>query len=101
MTCDELRTQLPGFHFAELGAEERREVEAHLVGCAACVGELIAFKRTVELAEQGPRPGERARQSLREAMAVELGLRWRWWERPAAVLLAATSVVVAISVAFQ
>ena len=96
MTCNELQGQLAAFHFGELPLDARNGIEAHLCGCLTCVRALLEFKRVVELAEGGPRPSETARQSLREAVATELGLRWHWWERPVALFVAASSVVLAV-----
>ena len=95
MTCEQTRNELPGFHFSELSVGARGEVEAHLVTCLACVTELVELKRAVELAEEGPRPSDRARQALREAVTANL-IPWRWWERPVAFFVAASSVVLAV-----
>lgn len=96
MTCDELKSQLPGFHFGELNLQVRAEVERHLLECPSCVRELISLKRVVELSEGGPRPSPEARRSLRAAVAAELELHWQWWERPVAFFVAASSVVLAV-----
>jgi anti-sigma factor RsiW len=98
MNCEQTKRALVAWHFAELSAVERREVEVHVAGCTACVAEFIALKRAVELAEEGPRPSASARTKLREAVAAELGLRWQWWERPVAFFVASASVLAALIV---
>jgi len=40
---DELQRSLGSYLLGALGPGERREVEAHLVGCAACREELVAY----------------------------------------------------------
>ena len=97
MTCDETKHELPGFHFSELSAGVRCEVEAHLVTCLSCVSDLVALKRAVELAQEGPRPSDLARRALRDAVTAQL-IPWRWWERPVAFFVAASSVVLAVLV---
>jgi hypothetical protein len=95
MTCDETKHELPGFHFGELSGVARSGVEAHLVTCLGCVSDLVALKRAIELAEEGPRPSDQARSALRAAVSAQL-VPWRWWERPVAFFVAASSVVLAV-----
>lgn len=100
MTCETTRAELLGFHF---GASEAREaVEAHLLGCRACVAEFLALKRDVELgALEAPRPRAQARASVRAAIAAELGVGPApapWWSaRPFAFAFAAAAVLVAMA----
>lgn len=100
MSCETIRRELIGFHFGELEATARAEVERHLVTCPACLGEFLSVKRDVELAgEVEERPSSSARSKLRAAVATELGLGPRtklWWERPLAYGLAAAALVVAM-----
>jgi anti-sigma factor RsiW len=100
MSCDEIGPLLPGFHFAALDAAERASVEEHLAGCPACVGEYLAVKRAIELAEDVPPPAPAVRARLRRAVAVELGLATelaprRPWERAVAFAFAGGAVVAA------
>ncbi len=98
MTCERVRPELTGFHFGAVEGDDRREVEAHLVACRACLEEYFELKRAVEGAdlEDGPSPASRAR--LRRAVADTLRREraWAWWERPLAVGLAAASVALAL-----
>ncbi len=96
MICQEVEVELVGYHFGVLSGEVRDEVEAHLSGCARCVRELIAVKRAIETASEAKRPSAKARARLREAVAQELGVSraWAWWERPLAIALAASIVLV-------
>lgn len=99
MNCDEVKGSLVGWHFADLEPGPRAEVEAHLPGCAGCVAEFMALKRSVELAEAGPRPSAAARARLREAVSVELmGPPRRWWEPIVTLGFATASVVFAVFV---
>lgn len=98
MTCAEVEHELVGYHFNALDDEARRGVEAHLCGCADCVRAYVELKRAVETSEAAPRPSDKARARLRQAVARELGIdsrKWAWWERPLAVAVAASVVLAA------
>lgn len=98
MTCVEVERELLAYHFNTLEPDARAKLEAHLVECAACVAEYIALKRAVEAGDDTPAPSEAARLRLRRAVAEELGIgekRWSWWERPLALAVAASIVLVA------
>jgi anti-sigma factor RsiW len=98
MTCAEVEQELVGYHFATLHDEARSEVEAHLAECQACVRAYVALKRAVETSEDAAGPSDAARLRLRRAVARELGIgkaKWSWWERPLAVAVAASIVLVA------
>lgn len=100
MTCDDVSERLVAFHFGALEAEERREVEAHLIVCPACVAEWLDVKRAIESGPepQGAKPALRAR--VRASVARELGVpaapkpRPRW-ERPIVFAFAAAAVLAA------
>jgi len=122
MTCDEIERELVGYHFATLedapsdsrrpassGSVDRRRVEEHLVSCAACVRAFVEIKRAIETSEEAPAPSPAARAKLRHAVARELDgaaadgkspttkradVRRTWWERPLAIALAASVVLV-------
>lgn len=101
MKCSEVRGELTPYHFGVISDDTRRDVEVHLLGCSACVKELVELKRAIELGEPGPAPGPAARARLRKAVARELGVRaprreWSWWERPAAFALAGSAVLVSV-----
>jgi len=101
MSCEQIRPELTGFHFAALDPDARRAVEAHLLGCRACLGEFLAVKRAVETADEGPSPSPASRARLRRAVADELrggrpASSWSWWERPLALGLAAACVTLAL-----
>jgi len=98
MTCGRIEPELVGYHFDALDEGTRGWVEEHLVGCPACVRAFVALKRAIETSEDvvGPSPDARAR--VRRAVARQLGAepaRWAWWERPAALAIAASVVLVA------
>src|SRR6185295_16092636 len=73
MTCDDVRSELIPYHFGVVSPEARPLIEAHLPGCPACVTELVALKRAIELAEDAPRPSDLARARLRAAVAGAIG----------------------------
>ena len=59
---------LPWYLSAQLSESERREVDAHLSGCAACRDELAELSelrtRTREMIEAAPAPGAHVRQRV-------------------------------------
>ena len=61
MKCDSVRDKLYELLFDLLGEEERREVEAHIQGCAACQAALEQARREQALlgrwAVPAPPPG--------------------------------------------
>lgn len=101
MSCAELQNELIGYHFGTLDDATRREVEAHLVACPACVQAFVELKRDIESGEVAPAPSEASRLRLRRAVAQELGLaprrRWSWWERPLAFTFAGAALVIALA----
>lgn len=99
MTCETIQPELAGYHFGALEDAARRQVEAHLVECPACVRSFVALKREIETAESGARPSPGVRDRVRQAVARELGIRprpWAWWERPLAFGFAGAAVMVAV-----
>ncbi|MBI5517277.1 MAG: hypothetical protein HY909_26125 [Deltaproteobacteria bacterium] len=99
MNCERAKPELLGFHFGMAEAEARGALEAHLLGCPACLREYLELKRAVELPEEIEAPSELSRARLRRAVAAELrrgAAPWTWWERPLAVGLAAASVWLAV-----
>jgi anti-sigma factor RsiW len=98
MTCQEIEQELVAYHFATLDAETRGRLEAHLVKCSACIAAFVDIKRAVETSEREAGPSAELRVRLRRAVSDELGLtrpRWVWWERPVAIAVAASAVLVA------
>ncbi len=97
MSCSEIEPDLVGYHFGALDEDARRRVEEHLVSCADCVRAFVETKRAIETSEEAPAPSDMARARLRRAVARELGvgLERTWWERPVAIALAASVVLVA------
>jgi anti-sigma factor RsiW len=98
MTCSHFQADLPGYHFAIIAPDARAALEAHLLACPDCLAAFIAVKRSLELADDAPRPSDAARARLRAAVAAELtrpARAWSWWERPLALTLAAAATVLA------
>lgn len=98
MSCERVRPELTGFHFGVVDDVTREDVELHLTGCPACLGEFLAIKRAVETSSTEPAPSELSRARLRRAVAAELGRSTRraWWERPVAFGVAAASLLLAL-----
>jgi anti-sigma factor RsiW len=85
------------WQLGELHGDERTTLERHLSTCTECVREFIALKRDVELAEDGPMPTFAAKEKLRHAVKLELGLvPGPWWERPVAFFVGTASVACAV-----
>ena len=91
-----IESELTGYHFGVLDDDTRRQVEAHLLECPECVKAFVEIKRAIETSEAAPAPSDAARAKLRRAVAREMGIAERtWWERPVAIALAASVVLVA------
>lgn len=99
MTCETFEPDLIAYHFAVLDDDARERVESHLGSCGACVRAFVELKRAIERADDAA-PAPRARAKLRDAVARELRIapasapRPRW-ERPIALALAASVVLLA------
>ncbi len=93
MICEEV--DVVAYHFGIVSDDERMTIEEHLFGCRACLRKYLDVKRSIETAEEGPRPSDAARTKLRRAVAIELSARPRgsWWERPVAIAAAACLVL--------
>jgi anti-sigma factor RsiW len=90
-----VESELTGYHFGVLDDETRRRVEEHLIECAECVRAFVEIKRAIETSEAAPAPSDAARARLRRAVQREMGIGERtWWERPVAIALAASVVLV-------
>src|SRR2546430_12091396 len=91
-----IENELTGYHFGVLYEEARERVERHLCECSECVRAYVEIKRAIETSEAAPVPSDAARARLRRAVQREMGLAERtWWERPVAIALAASIVLVA------
>jgi hypothetical protein len=101
MSCEQIRNEIPLYHYGELGQEEEERVEQHLAECAACGAELAqvrAFARKMTQFEAAvpddlllsaraglaralraadPQPAPRAAwiQHLRDWMNMGVGMR--------------------------
>src|SRR3954468_20424917 len=76
MDCGLIRPELVMFHFGDVDADTRDDIEEHLAGCAPCVRAFLALKREIETApEHGEVPRAAARDRLRRAVSAELATR--------------------------
>jgi len=101
MNCEKIRPELVAFHFGTVSDDARREVEAHLVGCPACLREYFEIKTEIETAAAVERPSPSARARLRRAVLREVvgeepTRPWAWWERPLAFGFASAAVFAAV-----
>ena len=99
MDCELIQIDLVPYHFGAIAEEARARVEAHLLGCPACLTDFLALKRSIEAPEA--RPTAMAKARLRKAVMREIGreepgLSWYWWERPLAVAFAGAAMLTAI-----
>jgi hypothetical protein len=64
MDCAGVASHLVGYHFATLEEAERDAIDAHLLGCKACLETYLALKRA---SDRSPleRPGDAVKQRLR------------------------------------
>jgi anti-sigma factor RsiW len=98
MTCQEAERELVAYHFGLVSEDARDALEAHLLGCSACLRAFLEVKRAVEIGEDSPPPSAASRAKLRGAIARAIGVTemkrpWAWWERPLAFGLAASFVL--------
>ena len=90
-----VESELTGYQLGVLDDETRRRVEEHLIECPECVRAFVEIKRAIETSEAAPAPSDAARARLRRAVKSEMGIAERtWWERPIAIALAASVVLV-------
>jgi anti-sigma factor RsiW len=69
MDCAGLADQLISYHLGDVEDSDRDAIEAHLVGCSACVKAYVALKRATDLREHRPRPEVRRRLRAEVAKA--------------------------------
>lgn len=99
MTHEEARELLLDLSYGDLDPALRREVEAHVSGCAGCEAELEALEGTRAAArllrDPGPPAGrEELVEAARRAAARRSLAGRRSWARPAAWMAAAAAVLV-------
>jgi hypothetical protein len=101
MSCDQIRNEIPLYHYGELGQEEEERVEQHLVECAVCTDDLAqlrtfartmarfeapvpddllmasraALSRAIRVTEPKPAPPATWIQHLRDWMNMGVGMR--------------------------
>jgi len=76
MNCGETKQALTDLVLDEAGSEERKQIEAHLAGCAACRAELVNLRLTRKLLVQGlPQEEMPQRIAFVSGQAAKGGLR--------------------------
>jgi predicted anti-sigma-YlaC factor YlaD len=71
MDCRLIQPHLVAYHFGTAGAEERRDVDAHLVTCRACLSAYLEIKRHAEVPGD-EEPGDALLARLRADVAREI-----------------------------
>ncbi len=105
MDCTVSQRELVPFHFGQVEAPLRAQLEQHLTSCPSCLRDYLVLKRDIELgAAAAPAPAPAARARLRQAVAARLPgqparARARW-ERPIAAAFAGASLVAAMLFAY-
>jgi anti-sigma factor RsiW len=61
MDCTAVASRLVPYHFATLSDEDRAAVDAHLLGCRACLRSYLALKHATERGVERPSDAVRAR----------------------------------------
>jgi len=105
MDCPLIEGHLVGYHLAALSEEDRTEVEAHLVGCGACLRTYLALKTHLDRGGRGAAaPSEEARLRLRAAVKdrfrpTRSQRALRWLRRPVPLYQGMAVLVVAVAAA--
>jgi hypothetical protein len=76
MDCAAVASHLVAYHFGAVDDPERDAVDAHLLGCTACLKTYLALKRATEKngsADAGAKPSAAAKARLRAEVAREFG----------------------------
>jgi anti-sigma factor RsiW len=75
MDCKINQEALIDFQFGSIGLDERTQVEAHLMGCSACLEEYFLLKRDVQSAHAVPlRPSSHVKAKIhRDFVAFAYG----------------------------
>jgi len=74
MDCAGVGEHLVAYHLASVAEAEREAVEAHLVGCSACLRTYLALKRAADRAGL-ERPSDALRARLRSEVAATFAKR--------------------------
>jgi len=96
MNCGETKQALMDLVLDEAGSEERKQIEAHLAGCAACRAELVNLRLTRKLLVQGlPQEEMPQRIAFVSGQAAKGGLR-AWLGSRTFAIPVAVAVAVAV-----
>jgi beta-lactamase class D len=106
MTHEEAREWLLDLAYGELETDDRKQVEAHVAGCAECAAELTVLMHTRAAAgrlSEPDLPGRREEivEAARRAVATPAPIRRSSWARPAAAMAVAALVLVVGGVTFR
>jgi anti-sigma factor RsiW len=100
--CKRVDEELVAFQLAAIDGGTRAAVEAHLLGCARCVGAYLMLKRAVDAGEEASAPSQMVRARIRAAATEIAGPRSkRTWMWAAAATATAASVAAAIVLLVQ
>jgi len=100
MKCKDVSKELIGYLDRRANSAERREVEEHLVVCAACRRRTEEFRELSSVLDQLPvrEPSAGFDARVRERVAAEPPTKWFHWLIPQPRLLFSMALLVALGV---
>lgn len=100
MKCEDVSNHLIAYLDMRMDSAERREVEAHLAGCAACRARAEGFRSVQNMLEELPaiEPSFGFDGRVRQRVAAEPRLSWFAWFAPQARLALSAAMLVALTV---
>ena len=100
MKCEDVSNELIGYLERRANSAERREVEEHLAGCAACRARAEEFRAISNLMGEMPaiEPSLGFDARIRERVAAEPQRRWFTWMVPQPRLALAAVLLIALTV---
>ena len=99
MNCEKIGTRLIPYLDGRASASERRNVEEHLAGCAACRTRAEEYRRVSNVLDEAPamEPSLGFNARLRQRIAAEPKASWWGWMAPSPRLAFSVAMLVALS----
>jgi len=100
MKCEQVSDELIAYLDRRMDSAERREVEEHLAGCAACRARAEEFRSISSVMDEMPaiEPSLGFDARIRERVAAEPQRRWFTWMVPQPRLALAAVLLIALTV---
>ena len=100
MNCKEMEARLVSYTDGRAGDAERRAVESHLEGCAACRARVAEFRSVWGVLDEAPalEPSPSFDARLRQRIAAEPRRSWLDWLVPSPRLALATAALTLLAV---